>query len=122
MKVDAELPGCPMVKEEFLEFVKCALAGKPFALPDYAVCVECKRVGNLCLYEKGIHCLGPLTRAGCAAICPSYGSKCEACRGVVRPDALKAAGVNFRETYGVPLEEVVADLRLFGAHQEASLP
>lgn len=119
VKVDAELPGCPMVKEEFLQFVKFALAGRRFRLPNYAVCVECKKKGNLCLYEKGIVCLGPVTRAGCDAICPSYGSKCEACRGILNEEALKAAGVNLREQYDVAIEDVLDDLRLYGAHQGA---
>jgi len=122
VKVDYELPGCPMVKEEFLQFVKCMLAGRPFRLPDHAVCVECKKLGNLCLYERGLICLGPVTRAGCAAICPTFGSKCEGCRGIVSREALVAAGVNLREQYNVPLEEVLSDLRLFGAYQESTLP
>jgi sulfhydrogenase subunit delta len=122
VKVDYELPGCPMIKEEFLRFVKHALAGRPFRLPDYAVCVECKKKGNLCLYEKGIICLGPATRAGCDAICPSYGAKCEGCRGLVEGEALRAAGINMREQYDVELDDILADLRLFGAYQEQSLP
>ena len=122
VKVDYELPGCPMIKEEFLRFVKFALAGRTFKLPDYAVCVECKKRGNLCLYEKGEICLGPVTRAGCDAICPSFGSKCEGCRGIVSEEALKAAGVNMREQYEVDLKDILADLRLFGAYQEKALP
>ena len=120
--VDHELPGCPMVKEEFLEFVKCTLAGRTFRLPEHSVCVECKKKGNLCLYEKGVICLGPITRAGCGAICPSYGSKCEACRGLVGEEALAAARVNLREQYNVAIEEVLADVRMFGAYQEKTLP
>lgn len=122
VKVDYELPGCPMIKEEFLQFVKDVLAGKPFKLPDTAVCVECKKRGNVCLYEQGICCLGPVTRAGCNAICPSFGSKCEGCRGIVDREALLAAGVNLREQYDIPLEQVLADFRLFGAYQEGDLP
>ncbi len=120
--VDYQLPGCPMVKEEFLRFVQCILAGRTFRLPETAVCVECKKNGNLCLYEKGVVCLGPITRAGCEAICPTYGSKCEACRGIVSEDALKAANINLQEQYDVSLEDVLADLRLFGAHQDTTLP
>ena len=122
VKVDCELPGCPMVKEEFLRFVKCALLGKPFTLPDHAVCVECKKKGNLCLYERGKICLGPATRAGCDAICPSFGSKCEGCRGLLGEEALKAAGVNLREQHHVELDDILADLRLFGAYREKALP
>jgi sulfhydrogenase subunit delta len=122
VKIDAELPGCPMIKEEFLDFVKCALAGKQFRLPETAVCVECKKQGNLCLYEKEIICLGPVTRAGCSAICPTFGAKCEGCRGLASTDALKAAGVNLREQYNVSLDDVLADFRLYGAYQKADLP
>ena len=122
VKVDYELPGCPMVKEEFVALAKAVLSGQQFHLPDNAVCVECKKKGNLCLYEKGIICLGPVTRAGCDAICPSFGSKCEGCRGIVSEEALQAAGVNLREQYDIPLETVIADLRLFGAYQEDALP
>ena len=122
VEVDYQLPGCPMVREEFLRFVKCLLARRPFHLPDHAVCVECKKKSNLCLYEKGIICLGPVTRAGCDAICPSFGSKCEGCRGLASAEALAAAGVNLREEYDVPLEDVLADFRLFGAYQGKALP
>lgn len=122
VKVDYQLPGCPMVKEEFLEFVKCMLAGKRFRLPDTAVCVECKKNGNQCLYEKGIVCLGPITLAGCNAICPSFGAKCEGCRGLLGHQSLVAAGINLRSTYDVPLDEVLMDFRLFGAYQEGDLP
>jgi coenzyme F420-reducing hydrogenase gamma subunit len=122
VKVDYELPGCPMVKEEFLEFVKSLLAGKRWRLPEVPVCVECKKNGNLCLYEKGIICLGPVTRGGCNAICPSFGSKCEGCRGLVSEEAIRAAGVNLREQYNVSLDDVLADFRLFGAYQESDLP
>jgi len=122
VKVDYELPGCPMNNREFLRLVTCLLSNQPFQLPEAAVCTECKRLGNLCLYEKGIICLGPITRAGCSAICPSYGSKCEGCRGIVDADALKAAGINLRQQYDVPLDDVLADLRFFGAYQEKALP
>lgn len=122
VKVDYELPGCPLVKEEFLRFVKRILAGRPFHLPSYPVCVECKRAGNLCLYEKGDICLGPVTRAGCDAICPRYGAACEGCRGIVSDEALQAFGRNVREQYGVPLEEVLASLRLYGAFQKGDVP
>lgn len=121
-KIDYELPGCPMVKEEFLRFVLTILAGRTWELPQTAVCVECKKQGNLCLYERGLICLGPVTRAGCAAICPSYGSKCEGCRGLVGEEQLKAAGVNLREQYNVSLDDVLNDFRLYGAYQGTTLP
>lgn len=122
VKVDYELPGCPMVKEEFARFVTCMLAGRPFRLPTYPVCVECKRRGIVCMYDRGETCLGPVARAGCAAICPYYGMKCEACRGVLDEESLAALGRNTREFHAIPLEDVQSELQLFGAHQKGELP
>jgi coenzyme F420-reducing hydrogenase gamma subunit len=122
VKVDYQLPGCPIDRGEFLRFVKRALAGRRFHLPDYPVCVECKRLGNVCLYEKGIMCLGPMIRAGCNAICPTFGAKCEGCRGILSEEALRAATINFKDQHGVAAADVLDDLRLFGAYQGTTLP
>lgn len=122
VQVDYELPGCPMIKEEFVRLVKAVLSGQQFRLPTSPVCTECKKLGIQCLYEKNVICLGPVTRAGCNAICPSFGGKCEGCRGIVDDEALAAAGVNLREQYDVSLKDVLAEFRLFGAYQEKALP
>lgn len=114
--IDQELPGCPIVKEEFLRFVKFALTGRSFRLPEDPVCVECKKNLNGCLYDKGIVCLGPITRGGCNAICPSYGSKCEACRGLVSDQAFRTAEINLREQYDVDVNDALDAARLFGAY------
>ncbi|MGB9674122.1 MAG: NADH:ubiquinone oxidoreductase [Anaerolineales bacterium] len=81
--VDYAIPGCPIDRNEFIAVVKALLLGKKPPIPDYPLCVECKLKGNVCLYTKGEVCLGPVTRAGCGAICPSYGASCEACRGFI---------------------------------------
>jgi sulfhydrogenase subunit delta len=79
--VDFAIPGCPIDRDEFIACVKALLLGVKPPIPDYPVCVECKLRENTCLYKKGKVCLGPVTRAGCKAICPTYGQSCEACRG-----------------------------------------
>ncbi len=122
VKVDHELPGCPMVREEFLRFVRCALAGRPFHLPTYPVCVECKRRGTLCMYERGRVCLGPITRGGCDAICPAYGTVCEACRGLLDEAGIATMSRNVAAYYKTPLREVLDSVRLFGACQKGELP
>jgi len=83
VKVDAYIPGCPINRKEFLEIVKALVRGIIPALPDYPVCVECKKKENVCLFHKGQVCLGPVARAGCDAVCPSNNVSCEACRGAV---------------------------------------
>lgn len=117
VRVDYELPGCPMVGAEFLRFVRHALSGRPFRLPPYPVCVECKQRGNLCLYETGELCLGPVTRAGCAAICTTYGARCEGCRGLLGGEVLQTFLQNARTLYGVSPDRILERLRLFGTFQ-----
>jgi sulfhydrogenase subunit delta len=79
--VDAVVPGCPIDRFEFLRIVQQLLQGRQPRLPDYPLCVECKLAENACLNVLGKPCLGPITRAGCNAICPTYGDGCEGCRG-----------------------------------------
>jgi sulfhydrogenase subunit delta len=81
--VDYAIPGCPIDRDEFLSTVKALLLGKKPPIPDYPLCVECKLKENTCLFFMGKVCMGPVTRAGCKAICPTYGQSCEACRGFI---------------------------------------
>ncbi len=85
--VDFVIPGCPIDKKEFLRFVKSILIGIEPRLPNYPVCVECRSKGNVCLFDKENGqvdgCLGSVTRAGCNAICPTFGEGCAGCRGFV---------------------------------------
>jgi len=81
--VDFVIPGCPIDRREFISTVKALLLGKKPFIPDYPLCVECKLKENTCLFTRGKVCMGPVTRAGCDAICPTYGQSCEACRGFI---------------------------------------
>ncbi|OGO66085.1 MAG: NADH:ubiquinone oxidoreductase [Chloroflexi bacterium RBG_19FT_COMBO_55_16] len=81
--VDFVIPGCPIDRQEFISAVKSLLVGKKPFIPDYPLCVECKLKENTCLFTRGKVCMGPVTRAGCDAICPTYGQSCEACRGFI---------------------------------------
>ncbi len=83
--VDLELWGCPVNKAQVLEVIVALLENRRPNLPPYTVCLECKRRGAICvLVDKGIPCLGPLTQAGCGALCPSYGRGCYGCFGPAR--------------------------------------
>jgi coenzyme F420-reducing hydrogenase gamma subunit len=81
--IDGFIPGCPIDRQEFIWAIKSLLNGRTPAIPDFPVCVECKLKENLCVFELGHTCLGPVTRAGCGAICPSLGAGCVGCRGMV---------------------------------------
>lgn len=79
--VDIELPGCPISKSEFERMVQQLILGLEPQFPQYPVCVECKQRLNTCVIDMGIICLGPITRAGCNAICPRNHLGCWGCRG-----------------------------------------
>jgi coenzyme F420-reducing hydrogenase gamma subunit len=80
--VDFELHGCPVNKHQLLEVLSAFLNERRPAIPGYSVCLECKRRGNVCvMVAHGTPCLGPVTHAGCGALCPSYHRGCFGCFG-----------------------------------------
>ena len=81
VKVDLEIPGCPINKEEFFELINKVLKGKIPKIPQNPVCVECIRRNKNCLILLGKPCLGPISLAGCGAPCPAAGFLCDGCRG-----------------------------------------
>lgn len=83
VKVDLEIAGCPPERSEHLRLIGALARGGLPQLPEFAVCMECRQRENLCLLlEAQQPCLGPVTRAGCNALCPSFGVICEGCRGL----------------------------------------
>jgi coenzyme F420-reducing hydrogenase gamma subunit len=80
--VDFELRGCPINKDQLVELITALVIGRIPRVPNYSVCVECKRRGTVCVaVAKGISCLGPVTQAGCGAICPAFNRECFGCYG-----------------------------------------
>lgn len=80
--VDHELRGCPIEKRQLLEVIAAFLQGRKPNTPSHSVCVECKLRGTVCvMVANGTPCLGPVTHAGCGAICPSYDRGCYGCFG-----------------------------------------
>ena len=80
--VDFELRGCPINKRQLLEVIGAFLAGRRPDIPRHSVCMECKARGNVCvMVAHGTPCLGPVTQAGCGAICPAYDRGCYGCFG-----------------------------------------
>jgi sulfhydrogenase subunit delta len=89
--VDYQVQGCPVSLPEFKTVFKHILTGQEYQPPNQPVCVECKLNDNLCVYEKGTVCLGPVTRCGCNAICTTFGDACQGCRGLIDDANLQAA-------------------------------
>jgi sulfhydrogenase subunit delta len=82
VKVDYQLRGCPVNKRQLLEVVSAFVRGRSPTIGSYSVCQECKLAGHVCvLVAQGTACLGPVTHAGCGAICPGYNRGCYGCYG-----------------------------------------
>ncbi|WP_442754745.1 oxidoreductase [Methylocystis sp. JAN1] len=80
--VDFELRGCPISKGQLVDVVAAFLSGRRPNTPAHSVCIECKLKGNVCvMVAKATPCLGPVTHAGCGALCPSYDRGCYGCFG-----------------------------------------
>jgi coenzyme F420-reducing hydrogenase gamma subunit len=82
VNVDFELRGCPINKHQLLELLTATLNRRKPAIPAHSVCLECKARGTVCVLVRGAAaCLGPVTQAGCGAICPAYNRGCYGCFG-----------------------------------------
>ena len=117
--VDFELRGCPVRKEQLLEVVSALLAGRRPQVPSYSVCIECKRRGTPCvMVARSLPCLGPVTQAGCGAICPSYHRGCYACFGPMEaPNTASLAALWSGLGAGEP--DVARSFRSFHAADDA---
>lgn len=111
--VDFELRGCPVDKLQLLEVILAFLGGRRPAVPAHSVCVECKRAGYACLpVVQGTLCLGPITQAGCGALCPGVRRGCYGCFGPV-PGAAVGTWKRLQLRSGHADETVVRALRTY---------
>jgi coenzyme F420-reducing hydrogenase gamma subunit len=117
--VDFELRGCPVSKTQLVEVLSAYLNGRKPDIPNYSVCVECKLKGNVCgLIAFGPTCLGPVTQAGCGALCPTYHRGCFGCFGP-KEAANTASLTAVWRTQRVTNEQLVRQFRGFNACAEA---
>jgi sulfhydrogenase subunit delta len=117
--VDFELRGCPINKVQLVEVLNAYLNGRKPNTPAYAVCIECKRRFITCgLVAHGPTCLGPVTQAGCNALCPSYSRGCFGCFGPKETPNTSALST-YWNSLGVKDDELVRLFRGFNAYAEA---
>ena len=116
--VDFELRGCPIDKAQLLEVIAAFLADRRPTVPAHSVCLECKARGAVCvMVANGAPCLGPVTQAGCGALCPAYGRGCYGCYGPMEtPNAESLVGA--LRTCGMTSLDITRVFRTFNAWAE----
>jgi coenzyme F420-reducing hydrogenase gamma subunit len=113
--VDFELRGCPINKLQLIELLSATLAGRKPNIPTYSVCLECKRRATVCIaVAQGVPCLGPVTQAGCGALCPAYGRGCYGCYGPMESTNATSLASQFR-VWGQSDPEIMRAFRTFNA-------
>jgi coenzyme F420-reducing hydrogenase gamma subunit len=111
--VDFELQGCPIDKGQLLQVIGAFLNGHRPAVPAHSVCVQCKSRGNVCvMVAHGTPCLGPITHAGCGALCPSCNRGCYGCFGPMETPHARSLTRWFL-AHGTPKRALVRSLRSF---------
>ncbi len=113
--VDFELRGCPINKNHLVELISAVISGRKPNIPTYSVCIECKRRGNICVaVAHGVDCVGPVTQAGCGALCPTYNRGCYGCFGPMEnPNPVALASIF--EAQGHTDQEIMRKFRMFNA-------
>lgn len=114
VKVDLQLKGCPPHKDMIIETIKSAAIGSKPYLRRHPVCVECKLKENICIltFNKRA-CMGPVTAAGCGAICPSIDRVCEGCYGPMSDANATSLAMEFLESCGLSKEDITRKFRKY---------
>ena len=119
VEVDYELRGCPINKSQLLEVITAYLVGRKPAIPNESVCMECKRRGNVCVtVASGETCLGPVTHAGCGALCPRFDRGCYGCFGQ-RESANTESLADWERAHGRDKRDLVRAFRLITSGDSA---
>jgi sulfhydrogenase subunit delta len=117
IKVDFELPGCPINKSEFYQVVCDLLANKTPRISQRPVCYECGLKEYDCLLQKGLLCLGPITLGGCEAVCLGSGIPCDSCRGLLeKPKIVNLLKILKKQ--GIGAKEFLERMERFGVKDE----
>ncbi len=114
INVDYYVRGCPPNRFEIVDVIRSLIVGRKPEIPNYPVCIECKRNGNTCVYDLGKSCLGPVTRAGCDSRCPNSVDGCEGCRGPVDDPNMNAQKDLLAE-HGLTVDDIMAEFNLYNA-------
>jgi coenzyme F420-reducing hydrogenase gamma subunit len=118
--VDYQLHGCPINKAQLVEVIAAFLVGRKPAIAAHSVCVECKQRGTVCVMVQGKPCLGPVTHAGCGAICPAFRRGCYGCFGPMETPNMPALARQW-QALGAGQRDIHRALRTFNVAAEPFL-
>jgi coenzyme F420-reducing hydrogenase gamma subunit len=118
VSVDHELQGCPINKVQLLEVISAYLHGRKPNTPRHSVCMECKVRGTVCVMVMGTPCMGPVTQAGCGAICPAYGRGCYSCYGPKETPNTQSLADWFGSKQGMTEDSLVRAFRTYYGYTE----
>ncbi|WP_444900765.1 oxidoreductase [Microbulbifer sp. VAAC004] len=114
--VDFELQGCPINKLQLLEVISAFLNSRAPQVSSHSVCIECKLKNNVCVWvAHGTPCMGPVTHAGCGALCPSYNRGCYACYGPKENPNGESLCYWWEQNLGADRSTVIENLRNFNS-------
>lgn len=118
VKVDFELHGCPINKYQLVEVISAFLNHRKPNISSHSVCMECKLRGNICvMVAHNTPCLGPVTHAGCNALCPSYQRGCFGCYGP--KESVNTASLSaWLKDHNISNQHLVQLFRSFNANAE----
>jgi sulfhydrogenase subunit delta len=118
VRVDFELRGCPINKQQLVEVISAFLNGRKPNTPPHSVCIECKLRGTVCvMVAHGTPCMGPVTHAGCGAICPSYARGCYGCFGPMESPNTRSLSSQWSQL-GVKEQDLLRTFRSYNACAE----
>lgn len=118
--VDFELRGCPINKMQLIEVINAFIHQRKPSISSQSVCMECKRRGSICVtVAHGEPCLGPVTHAGCGALCPAYKRGCYGCYGPKAEAAPASLSNMWRQALGMSADEVLRAYRTYNTNADA---
>ena len=100
--VDYELHGCPIDRRQLLEVITALLVGRKPEHPARTASASSASSATTSAWSwrTGHPCLGPVTHAGCGALCPAHHRGCYGCFGPMEtPNAAAQAGPAARDRH-----------------------
>lgn len=120
VNVDFELRGCPINKRQLLEVISALLHRRRPQISQHAVCMECKLNGTVCIsVSQGAACMGPVTQAGCGAICPAYNRPCYGCFGPKENPNPESLANHWQAQMGIDTVKIIENLSNFNTNAPA---